>query len=101
MVSIGGDPYGGWAKNFLDYWYGKRVIEAVRESEKRVRLRAEVKKNNPSMSREELNAEIRRIRNEQIDKEFDLLQKELINAAEGIKKNKDTTKESSDKESDF
>lgn len=101
MVSIGGDPYGGWAKNFLDYWYGKRVIEAVRESEKRVRLRAEVKKNNPSMSREELNAEIRRIRNEQIDKEFDLLQKELTNAAEGIKKNKDTTKESSDKESDF
>lgn len=101
MVSIGGGPYGGWAKNFLDYWYGERIIEAVRESEKRVRLRAEVKKNNPSMSREELNAEIRRISKEQLDKEFEVIDKQLLSAAEGIKKRMDKTKESSDKESDF
>ena len=101
MVSIGGDPYGGWAKKFLDYWYGKRIVEAVRESEERVRLRAEVKKNNPSMSREELNAEIRKIRNEQFDKEFDSLHKELQSVSEGIKKKRAATNESSNKENDF
>lgn len=101
MVSIGGDPYGGWAKDFLDYWYGERIVEAVRDAEKRVRLRAEVKKNNPSMSREELNAEIRRVRNEQIDKEFELIDKQLLSAAEGIRKKRDKTKETSDKESNF
>ena len=53
------------------------------------------------MSREELNAEIRRIYNEQLDKEFELIDKQLLSAAESIKKNIDKTKEQSDKESDF
>ena len=93
MVSIGGDPYGGWAKDFLDYWYGERIVEAVRDAEKRVRLRAEVKKNNPSMSREELNAEIRRILEEQSNKRLDLLEKELLSATERFRKNREKTEE--------
>ena len=61
MVSFGGGPNSPWAKKFSDYWYGERVYEVMRETEEIANVIAEVRRKNPSMSREERRDEVSRI----------------------------------------